>query len=65
MIGCKLPWTKVHDNKKGKCSTTEHLNEYTKTLEKIKYFGEARYYNMTKCIAECTYYHYTTKQVQF
>ena len=29
------------------------------------YFGEARYFNITRCMAPCNYYYYSTKQVYF
>ena len=45
------------------CSTIEHLTKYTETLQRMMYFGERRYYNMTKCRAPCNYYYYSTKQV--
>ena len=62
MIGCKLPWTAGGSNMEG-CSTIEHLTKYAQTIERMMYFGERRYYNMTKCPAPCNYYYYSMKQV--
>ena len=45
------------------CNTTEHQTKYTQTLQRIMYFGEAKYFKLTGCMAQCNYYYYSTKQV--
>ena len=63
---CKLPWTS-NENKQDMqtCHTNDHLMNFSTLSQSMMYFGESRYYQVTKCLQPCKYYYFKAKQVSF
>ena len=62
---CKLPWTSDKNKDMQVCSTNEHLMNFSTHSQSMMYFGESKYYQITKCLQPCKYYYFTAKQVRF
>ena len=63
---CKLPWTS-DENKEDMqvCSSNDHLMNFSTLSRSMMYFGESKYYQVTKCLQPCQYYYFKAKQVSF
>ena len=63
-MGCKLYWRKRSAKSPLEdCSTSDHFRQFQQILRSFMYLGEDQYYNITKCVAPCTYFHYNLKNV--
>ena len=63
-MNCKLPWTIGRTKELKDCATSEHLMNFQSLSMSLMYLGEPNYYNITKCLNPCTYYHFEAKQVR-
>ena len=63
-MNCKLPWTSSRSKELQNCTTSDHLTNFTALSQSMTYFGESNYYQMTKCLQPCQYYHFKAKQVR-
>ena len=62
-MNCKLPWTSGRSKDLENCSTSEHLMHFQALSMSLMYFGEPNYYNYTRCLQPCKYYHFHAKEV--
>ena len=62
-MNCKLPWTSGGSKELKNCTTSDHLMNFKDLSISMMYLGEPNYYNLTKCLQPCKYYHFYAKQV--